>query len=86
MSDEVQGDGGQIHRQKSQHFIKRVFYRSQFLKKKGGSDQYSSEENLPALSDVESVATDLSRRETETELENKEEDDEDSDGGVALEH
>jgi hypothetical protein len=53
----------------------------------GESDQYSSEEDLPAFSDVESVATDLSRRETETELESEEEDDdEDSDGGVTLEH
>ena len=52
----------------------------------GRSDQYSSEEDLPALSDVESAATDLSRRETETELESEEEEDEDSDGGVALGH
>jgi hypothetical protein len=49
------------------------------------SDQYSSEEDLPAPSDVDSVTTDLSRRETEIEVES-EEDDEDSDGGVALEH
>jgi hypothetical protein len=48
------------------------------------SDQYSSEEDLPAFSDVESVATHFSSQKIKTKLESEEED-EDSDGGVALE-